>query len=111
MTTLLNLLLIQLILVFIIDLSGASTSLKLFISKWLTKGRVPSTNYDLKPFTCSLCMTWWIGLIYIYLVGEFTIPMIAYVGGLSYLTSVSKDALLLVKDLITKVINIIYKLV
>ena len=100
-----NLILIQLIIVFIIDLSGAVDSLKLFISKILTKGKIQTTNFDLKPFTCSLCMTWWTGLIYLLICHSFTIPYIALVALLSFLTPLSSSILLLIKDLSIFLIN------
>ena len=100
-----NLILIQLIIVFIIDLSGAVDSLKLFISKILTKGKIQTTNFDLKPFTCSLCMTWWTGLIYLLICHSFTIPYIALVALLSFLTPLSSSILLLIKDLAIFLVN------
>ena len=107
---LLNLLLIQLILVFIIDLSGAMTSLKSLISKWLTKGAMQSSNYSLKPLDCSLCMTWWVELIYLLIVHSFTLPFIAFTALLAFLTPVSKDALITGKDILTWIINQINKI-
>lgn len=100
-----DLILIQLIIVFIIDLSGAVESLKLFISKILTKGKIQTTNFDLKPFTCSLCSTWWIGLIYLLVCHSFTIPYIALVALLSFLTPLSSSILLLIKDLAIFLVN------
>ena len=100
-----ELILIQLIIVFIIDLSGAVESFKLFLSKILTKGKIQTTNFDLKPFTCSLCSTWWIGLIYLLICHSFTIPYIALVALLSYLTPLSSSILLLIKDLAIFLIN------
>ena len=100
-----ELILIQLIIVFIIDLSGVVESFKLFLSKILTKGKIQTTNFDLKPFTCSLCSTWWIGLIYLLICHSFTIPYIALVALLSYLTPLSSSILLLIKDLAIFLIN------
>ena len=100
-----DLILIQLIIVFIIDLSGAVDSIKLFISKHLTKNKIVTTNFSLKPFDCSLCSTWWIGLIYLLICHSFTIPYIALVALLSYLTPLSSSILLLMKDLAIFLIN------
>lgn len=109
--TLINLLLIQLILVFIIDLSGVMNSIKYFISKYLTKGKIISDNFRIKPFDCSLCMTFWTSLIYLWLTNSFTLPYISASCLLAFLTPLAKDTLLLVKDLITKLINTIYKII
>ena len=61
----LNLLLINLILSYIIDVSGAVDSIKSFLKRILTKGKMSDPNYSLKPFDCSLCMTFWVSLIYL----------------------------------------------
>ena len=100
-----ELILIQLIIVFIIDLSGVVDSIKLFISKHLTKNKIVTTNFSIKPFDCSLCTTWWIGLIYLLICHSFTIPYIALVTLLSYLTPLSSSILLLIKDLAIFLIN------
>ena len=100
-----ELILIQLIIVFIIDLSGVVDSIKLFISKHLTKNKIVTTNFSIKPFDCSLCSTWWIGLIYLLICHSFTIPYIALVALLSYLTPLSSSILLLIKDLAIFLIN------
>ena len=52
-----NLLLINLIISYIIDISGAVDSIKSTIKKVLTKGKMSDPNYNIKPFDCSLCMT------------------------------------------------------
>lgn len=104
-----DLILIQLIIVYIIDLSGVIDSIKLFISKHLTKNKIVTTNFSLKPFDCSLCSTWWIGLIYLIICHSFTIPYIALVALLSFLTPISSNILLLMKDLIGFEINKIYE--
>lgn len=104
-----DLILIQLIIVYIIDLSGVIDSIKLFISKHLTKNKIVTTNFSLKPFDCSLCSTWWTGLIYLIICHSFTIPYIALVALLSFLTPISSNILLLMKDLIGFEINKIYE--
>lgn len=100
-----DLILIQLIIVYIIDLSGVIDSIKLFISKYLTKNKIVTTNFSLKPFDCSLCSTWWIGLIYLIICHSFTIPYIALVALLSFLTPLSSSILLLIKDLAIFLVN------
>lgn len=105
-----NLFLITLIVVYIVDLSGFIDSVKQFIWRHFIKvGRWQNVSF--KPFSCSLCLSWWVGLIYIFVTNQFTIPMIAYVAALSFLTGVIGDALIWVKDIITTIINFLYKLV
>ena len=72
---------ITFICVYIIDLSGVIDELEDIIGKWLKcKIKIP------KPFSCSLCSSWWLGLLYIIIMGKFTILNIAFVAFLSFLT-------------------------
>lgn len=96
---LLNLLIIQLIIVFIVDLSGVMEHIKKRIWKWL-KGEKPYKDFEFKPFTCSTCMGWWIGLIYIICTGHFTILFIGYVALLSFLAPTFSNLLQLIKDIL-----------
>lgn len=82
----LNLFLIMAICVFIIDLSGFITSLKKLISWLLTGGKLVKINYDLKPISCSYCMNFWIGLIYLICIGQLSILNIFFVLLMSTLT-------------------------
>lgn len=95
---LLNLLLIQFIVAAIIDDSGVIDSIKRLISRILTKGKIETTNFDIKPFSCSYCMNFWIGLIYLFCVGKFTIPYIAFVLLLSTFVFLIKEIIILAKD-------------
>ena len=74
-----NLFLIMAICVFIIDLSGFITSLKKLISWLLTGGKLVKIDYDLKPISCSYCMNFWIGLIYLICIGQLSILNIFFV--------------------------------
>lgn len=101
-----NLLLITAILVFIIDLSGFTQSIQHLLKKWL------KTNKEIviKPFMCSLCMTFWTGIIYTIAINAFTIPMLAYIALLSFMTPVIRDILKLIQDFIIAIINGIYNI-
>lgn len=100
---LIELLILTAIIVFIIDLSGVIEEMESGLAKWLKvkKARIP------KPFSCSLCMTWWTGLIYLICVNSFTLGGVAYVAMLSYLTPVIYNALTFVFDIPNKVISVI----
>ena len=108
---LLKLLCIQLICVLIIDISGFIDSVKFGISKWLTKGKFPKADYRIKPFDCSLCATWWTGLIYIICTGQFSIFLVAYLLFLAVMTPVAKDIIILIKDICIFIINKIYDII
>ena len=100
----LNLLVIQLIIVFIIDLSGfIEDGIEPMLGKIFKKSKVRLK----KPWSCSLCLTTWIGLIYILIKGCFTIPMIGYVFLLAFLTPIANNLLIMVREALIKITNII----
>lgn len=103
----LNLLLISLILVFIIDISGFVDTVKRLVWKWVFNGKREYQDFDLKPFTCSLCSTWWAGILYLCFTG-FSWAMVAYVALLAFLTPIFKDIMIFIKDLMIKIIDELY---
>lgn len=109
MKTILSLFLIQLIVVFIVDISGAVDSLKTALKWILTKGAMSNSNYILKPFDCSLCMTFWCTLIYLLCTTQFTLPFIAVACMLAAFTGLTKSLIILVEDLVVKLTQVIYK--
>ena len=107
--TYLNLLIINLVVILIVDISGFVPNLKRFISKWLTKDRITTTEFSLKPFDCSFCMTFWSLLLYIAVTQQFTFINILGVVTITLFTDVTKQLLLLIKDLLLKMIDTIYE--
>lgn len=100
----LSLFLISFIMVFIIDYSGFITELEnilTIITKSTFKIHIP------KPFSCSLCMTFWLGLIYLILCSMFTLTNIVWVCVFSALTIVLSQFMVLIRDLI---LNVMIKL-
>lgn len=93
-----DLLLISLILVFIIDLSGIIQSIENGIAKIFkvspNRVRIP------KPFSCSKCLSFWAGLIYLIVTGTFSWVLMGYVCLLAFLTPVFGDILYLVRDVL-----------
>ena len=106
-----NLLLINLIISYIIDISGVMDSIKSTIKKLLTNGKMSDPNYSIKPFDCSLCMTFWVSLLYVYLIGQFSIYGLFLACANSYVVQFSKDLYLLIKDIFVKVLDLIYKFI
>lgn len=96
---------ITLIVVFIVDFSGFVDTIKNALGKWL-KCRVER----LKPIDCSLCMTWWCTLMYVAIYEEFSLANIALCALSALLADKVAEALSLVRDIWSKVINSIYKL-
>lgn len=100
-----NVIIIALVVVFIVDLSGAVDSLKNFIR---INGR---TVKRLKPFDCSLCMTFWSGLVYLFCVGSFSLQGVALVCLSALLTSVFKELIIMCLEAVKAAIRVVYKLI
>lgn len=103
-----NLLFISIIIVFCIDLSGAMDKLNIFVWNKLYKG-VKYNGWTIPLIGCSLCCTWWAGIIYSIFTGIFSWGILTYIALLALLTPITKDILILIKDLLNKIIDIIYK--
>ena len=100
-----ELILIQFIVVFIVDISGFIDTVKEKLSKLLTNNRIVTTNYRIRPFDCSLCANFWTSLIYLLVTHQFTIPYIAFVCLMSGTTILTKDIFFTLSDCITKILQ------
>jgi hypothetical protein len=94
---------LTLITVFIVDISGIIESIENFLSKIL-KGKVRIK----KPFSCSLCMTWWLGLAYIIYLNQFSLINICAVALFAYLTIVISSVLVFFRELMLSLIGKLY---
>ena len=90
---------ILIISVLVIDISGFVHSIKAAIGKFLG---ISPNSFRIKPFDCSFCMTFWISLIYLLVVGRFTLLNIAIVLLLCCLTTPLKNLVMSVRDKLTK---------
>lgn len=97
--------LLQFVCVCIIDVTGAVDDMLTPLFKRITGSRIGHIG---KPFNCSLCMTFWTGLIYLLCVGAFNLPNIAYVLALAILTPITYLTICFAKDLATKIIEFLY---
>ena len=77
-----------------------SSSLKSLI----TRGKFKSP-IRCKILECSCCQSWWVNLIYIIIIGKFTIPMIVYILFLSWTTPIINSIFTLLKNIFIKLIN------
>lgn len=93
--------------VMIYEQSGFISFFKKLITKLLTNGKIESDDWEFRPFTCSLCMTFWLSLLYCFVNHCITIPMIAFILLISILTTEINDLIILIKNLITKLIQYI----
>lgn len=96
-----ELLTITFIICFIIDYSGIIEEMEELFKKWFNN---PFFHIP-KPFSCSLCMTHWVGLLFIVCIGECTILNYGYVVLLSYLSSSITNFLYLLDNKIKKLIE------
>lgn len=103
-----ELILLQLIVVFIVDLSGFVQTVKFWIwKKYIGIGSVDSFNF--KPWECSFCMTHHVGLIYLLVTCQFTLPHYVFLLLLCYFTPLSGELITLARDSLNKLINILFK--
>lgn len=63
------------VVVLVVDMSGIMDSIRSLVGKWL---HAPADRVMLKPLDCSKCMTFWLGLIYTLIVGEFSLIVLLY---------------------------------
>ena len=101
-----NCFLITIFFVIVIDQLHFVDDITSVISGWMTNGKIKKP-IQLKPFTCSVCMSWWTNLAYIIITNQFSIPMILYIVVLSWGTPIINSILSFVINAVLKLINII----
>lgn len=104
-----NILLIAVIVVIVIDITDFINNIKKLISSILTKGKIKSSSYIMKPFDCSLCMTFWAGLIYLIYCNSISLLNIAILLLIAISTPIINDIIRLLQDLAIKLIQVIEK--
>lgn len=107
MSVFVNILLIAWLCVYVIDYSGAIDDLFSPIVRRLTGSRIGHIG---KPFSCSLCSTLWVSLIYLLIAGEFTLLNVAFVALVSSLTPVIYLTICLLRDILETVIGWLYQI-
>ena len=106
MSVLLNVIFIQIIVCFIIDLSGFIQSMEEGLSKWFRfKCVIP------KPFSCSLCSGWWINLIYLIITHHFTLPYVVFVALVSFFSKNISGILRWIQESLIKIECMLYKII
>ena len=91
---------IGLIVVYIIDLSGFTSSLLRLLSV-MWRRKVTS----LKPLTCSQCMTWWACLIYALCTGRLCVWTVALAALTAFLTMPIGSAMIFIKETLLRWID------
>lgn len=102
-----TLLIIQFLTVAVIDVSGAVDDLFTPLAKRLTGAKIGRLG---KPWSCSFCMNFYLGLLALLLTGNFTLPYLAAVMGLSVMTPVTYLLICFVRDFAEKIIEYLYTL-
>lgn len=92
-----DLALLTFVVVFVVDVSGFTDAWLGALSRWL--GR---TVREFKPFSCSLCMTWWTGIVYAVVAGQFRIGILAYVALMAFLSFPLSEFLIFTRETLLK---------
>ena len=95
----LNLLAITLI-VILIQIGGFWEHLEKWIGKWFN-----IRDLHITIFECAFCQNWWVSLIYIICMNQFSILNILYILFLSFLTPTLSELLFKIKNLLEKLIE------
>lgn len=103
MKTIIDLILVALVTIYIVDLSGFTDSWRAALAKALHVRELK----PIKPFDCSLCMVWWVCLAFLLASAKLTIPMVAFSALLYFLSVPLGQLLIMVREAILKVINIV----
>lgn len=106
--------LIALILVIITDLSGIVEYFKRHLYFHFRGTYDYPESWDsplIHLISCSFCQVWWVGLLYLIITAQLTIPAIAYLLVVCYLTTTIRDILVLIRELLTKAIDKLFEYV
>lgn len=100
MKAIVELILVAMITIYVVDLSGFTDTWLKFLSAY--KGRKIT---ELKPFSCSLCMVWWVCLAFLLMSAKLTLPMVAFSALLSFLSIPMGQILVLLREVILYIVN------
>ena len=98
-----DLILVAFITIYIVDISGFTESWRSALAGFL-KMDVENMK-PIPPFDCSLCMTWWVCLIYSLCVGQISLGTIAFSALLSHLSNPISCALIFIREWITWLVD------
>ena len=100
MKAIIDIILVALVTIYIVDLSGFTDTWLKFLSAY--KGRKIT---ELKPFSCSLCMVWWVCLAYLVITSQLTLSLVAFTALLSFLSIPMGQILVLLREVMLHIIN------
>lgn len=105
----LELLMISIIVCFVIDVSGIVDSIKELIWKWAFNNKRQYNEFRLKPFDCSLCMCFWVGLLWLVVQSNFTLFNVMMVCLFAALTEQITNGIIIIKQMIAKIQDLIFE--
>lgn len=98
-----DILLLAAIWVFILDISGFADEIKSLIASYF---KVKPENLKInKPFFCSLCMTFWTGLLYLIITSNFSLISVCYLLFIACSTPLIRDLYYMFYDMIEFIIR------
>ena len=100
MNAIIDLILIQIICVNIVDISGVVSHIENAIARMLSLKKV-----SIYLLNCSYCVTHWCCVIYLLFNGALSLKTYAIVLVLCFLTSVTKDLLWGIRDILVKLVS------
>ena len=100
MNVITDLIIIQIIVVILIDISGIVQSIEGLIARMLSLKKV-----SIYMLECSFCMNHHTAVIYLLLTGALSLKNYCFVLILSFLTSVTNDLLWGVRDRLVKIVS------
>lgn len=101
MTIYIDLVLIAAITIYIVDLSGFTESWRSALTRMLKARELKA----IKPFDCGQCMTWWVCIIYALCSESFSLPVLAYIAALSFLSIPIGQICIFIREGMTFLLN------
>ncbi len=99
--------LISVICVLVTDVAGAVDDMVEPLVKKITGARIGKLS---RPWNCSLCQTWWLGLLYLIITHNLGLLPIAYLLAVACLTPVTLTLFHLIEDLVMKAVEVLYNI-
>ena len=92
-----DLLLIAVTVTYVVDLSGWTDTWLGWLSAF-TKRYGYGPVHQLRPFSCSQCMTWWCCILWALIRGELSLPVVAVSACLGYFSITVQGILIFISD-------------
>lgn len=105
-----DIILIAVICTIVVDMTDFVQHIKKWIWKWL-KDKQPFKDFELKPFDCSLCATFWTSVIYLLCTGSLSLTSLALTLLIAISTDIIRQAIVTLKTIVSAFIQLIYNLI